>query len=103
MGGMIVDEPRCIEARLTVHSPCDISSSFMPNLQTPIMIILAVRLVRIADMAIPFMASRIGRINGRRVERVLSYFLCAKRTHYEHPFNPAVHYSLLDGGSDWTI
>eukprot|EP00965_Chrysotila_dentata_P056102 1859485-Pleurochrysis_carterae.AAC.1 len=33
-----------------------------PNLQTPIMIISAVRSIRICDMAIPFMATHVGRI-----------------------------------------
>eukprot|EP00965_Chrysotila_dentata_P248515 6208372-Pleurochrysis_carterae.AAC.2 len=35
MGVVIVDEPRTIEARLAVHSPGDISSSYMPLYRFP--------------------------------------------------------------------
>eukprot|EP00965_Chrysotila_dentata_P218335 6190526-Pleurochrysis_carterae.AAC.2 len=103
-GGTIVDEPCPIEARLAVYSPCGISSSLMSKPLTP----------GHDNNSGPFyMDPRYGyfvsgqscgvyygrkrTVYGSLCTRiyhsvraplsVLSYFLFAERTHYEHPFN----------------
>eukprot|EP00965_Chrysotila_dentata_P207380 6184064-Pleurochrysis_carterae.AAC.1 len=64
-----------------------------PNLQTPIILTSAVRSIRICDMAIPFIASHIGRIiGGGTPSSVLSCLNFSERTYYEHLFDPpAIH------------
>eukprot|EP00965_Chrysotila_dentata_P185574 6126953-Pleurochrysis_carterae.AAC.1 len=76
MGGTIVDKSCPTVARLALYPPCDISSSFMPQLPNPYYdIISATRSTRNCDMAIPFMASHIERILGGRVVRVMSLYV----------------------------